>query len=208
MPRGFIAVVPLLLAVLALVPGRAAAGPPQRPSGQLVLDPEEQRYAFTMYNRPWRDVIDWFAELTGLAFSSAAKLAGTCRFKPLPGKQYTVPEIVDIINGELLTSCNFTLVRGLHAFRFVPLDDPLEFRGMCRDVSAADLYRFGKTEFVRVKVTLTGKDADDLAARLVKLLGTSVVVIPIKQLDEVHLFGTAGEIRTAVRALNRMKSSP
>jgi hypothetical protein len=62
MPRTFTAAV--LLAALALLPpGKTLAGPPEWASGKLAFDEfAQKRYAFTMQNRPLRDLIDWFAD--------------------------------------------------------------------------------------------------------------------------------------------------
>jgi hypothetical protein len=201
----------LTLASLALlVPSRrASAGPSEWPSGRMVLEPAEKRYAFTMQNKPWGNVFTWFTDLTGLPVRSSYKLSGTCRFTSPAKKQYTVPEIVDIINEGLRANGTIdphVLVRGSRMFLVVPLDHDTDFGAIAPEVRVAGLPRCGNTEFVKVRVRLKGKSAEEVAPGLEKWLGPFGAVTPIKATNELRLLDTASNVREMLKVLRQMTS--
>ncbi len=66
-----------------------------------------------MKDKPWKDVIEWFADVSGLRYTGKETPPGTFTFNPPKAKQYTIPEVVDIINDALLADKKtpFLLVR-------------------------------------------------------------------------------------------------
>src|SRR5262249_47423735 len=61
-------------------------------------------YSFEMQNKPWQQVIQWLADITGLKYSGTRYPTGTFNFYNPKKKQYTIPEIIDTINEGLLTT--------------------------------------------------------------------------------------------------------
>jgi RNA polymerase sigma-70 factor (ECF subfamily) len=127
--------------------------------------PEEKRYVFEMKDKPWKEVIEWFADVSGLRFTGKEMPPGTLTFARPKDKQYTIPEIVDIINEALLADKKtpYHLVRRAQTFTLVPADEkipqPVPF------TSLEDLDKFGRTEIIRVEVRLKGgRSAEVIAA--------------------------------------------
>ena len=107
----------LLFLALGLGVLPAQADPPAKP--ELPAKPKEETYTFTFDSKPWTQVIEWFADTTGLAFVGNYKPAGTFTFIPpkVNGavRKYTLPEIVDLLNEALQVNSmtkRYLLVRG------------------------------------------------------------------------------------------------
>src|SRR5438874_445986 len=69
--------------------------------------PAPKRYLFEMRNKPWSGVFEWLVDQTGVPFSGENQPpAGTMTFiAPRVGNQpkmFTMPEIIDLINENLL----------------------------------------------------------------------------------------------------------
>src|SRR5438132_355674 len=77
--------------LVGLMTGAAAVGQP--PAAQ-----PEKRYRFEVSDAPWPKVFEQLTEMTGKPLISVYKPTGSFSFKGPPGKEYTVREIVDIIN--------------------------------------------------------------------------------------------------------------
>src|SRR5688572_26981712 len=71
----------------------------------VIDDPKEKRFAFSMTNKPWKEVLEWLTEQTGLPLLSSHKPpVGTFTFiGPKDGKrQYSLAEIMDLLNEALM----------------------------------------------------------------------------------------------------------
>src|SRR5262245_44747233 len=55
-------------------------------------------YTFEMRAKPWIQVVEWLADTTGLAFTGPNMPTGTFNFIAPSKKQYTIPEIIDLVN--------------------------------------------------------------------------------------------------------------
>src|SRR5262245_4680728 len=86
----------------------------------------EKTYKFECRAKPWRDVLEWFSDISGLPFIGSNAPTGTFTFiapKGGPG-QYTVPQIVDILN-EALLGQKFILIRRTASFTLIPADEKI-----------------------------------------------------------------------------------
>ncbi len=135
--------------------------------------PEEKRYTLAMDKKPWKDVIEWFADVSGLRYTGKETPAGTFTFTPAKGKQYTIPEIVDILNEALLADKKtpYLLVRRPRqppagTFALVPAD---QRRTPSPRIDLEDLDKFGRTEVVSVMVPLKGGRSAEVIAVVRKL---------------------------------------
>jgi RNA polymerase sigma-70 factor (ECF subfamily) len=135
--------------------------------------PAEKQYAFEMKEKPWKEVIEWFADVSGLRYTGKETPPGAFTFTPPKGKQYTIPEIVDILNEALLADKKtpYLLIRRpkqppAGTFALVPADQklpPLSLR-----IDLEDLDKFGRTEIVWVEVRLKGGHSAEVIAVLRK----------------------------------------
>ena len=130
---------------------------------------DEKRYTFAMEKKPWKEVIEWFADVSGLRYTGKEAPSGTITFNPPKDKQYTIPEIVDILNDSLLADkkAPYLLMRQPGrpggTFTLVPADKKLPVPIPL--TSLEELDKFGRTEIVRVEVRLKGgRSAEVIAA--------------------------------------------
>src|SRR5262249_42353467 len=77
-------------------------------------------------------------------------------------KRYTMPEIVDLLNGQMLQQ-NMLLIRGEANFFVVAADKPINPILVVR-ISEADLPKHGRSEIVSLVKSLKGLNAEDIAA--------------------------------------------
>jgi len=201
--------VPLRLAVLLLalgvgaVPGRSDT--PAKPDP--AATPREETYVFTFDSKPWTQVIEWFADTTGLAFVGNHKPAGTFTFIPpkVNGalKKYTVAEVIDLLNEALQvnsTTKRYVLVRRSQTFTLIPADDKIP-RDMIATVDLADLPRRGRTEIVRVNVALEGGDVEELAPKLKSMMTQLGDAIAIPANNHLVLVDTVGSLMEVLKTI-------
>jgi hypothetical protein len=58
-----------------------------------------KKVAFSFDSKPWAGVFEWLTNQTDLPVITTYKPSGTFTFQGPAGKLYTVPEVIDIING-------------------------------------------------------------------------------------------------------------
>jgi hypothetical protein len=156
--------------------------------------------AFEFRQVPWARVFEWLSDRTGLPVLSAQKPTGTFTFvSPQPGKTYTVPEVVDILN-EALLGQHFLLVRRERSFTVVPADERIDPTLVPR-VRPEELESRGRTELVSLVVTLKSSAAEDLAPEVKKLLGPFGDVLVLKTANRLVLQDTAGNLRRVYATL-------
>jgi RNA polymerase sigma-70 factor (ECF subfamily) len=168
--------------------------------------PAEKRYTFAMNNKPWSAVLEWFSEVSGLSFVSPAKPTGTFSFNGPADKQYTIPEIVDILNEALQAKGNegkYLLVRKTQTFDLVPLDEKTNYAALARNIPAEDLPRFGNTEYVAVTFRLKGPPPDGARERAQKLLGPHGA-LTYRATGQLFVRDTAGNVREVLKAYTGM----
>jgi len=170
----------------------------------------EKRFSFSMQNKPWKQVFEWFSDVTGLAYSGSGGPTGTFSFTPpkLNGqeKKYTIAEIVDIIN-EAFTAdktAKYILIRGSKTFSIVPADDPIP--GGAPVVTVEDLPNYGKTEMVRMDVKLKRGNASVVATELRRITNPSGDVTPIERTNTLVLVDTAEKVRHMLKVLKVMNT--
>jgi RNA polymerase sigma factor (sigma-70 family) len=162
--------------------------------------PEEKRYPFAMDNKPWKHVLAWFADLSGLRYIGDVLPPGTFSFTPSRDKQYTVAEIVDILNEALLADrrAPYLLVRDVQKFSLFSADEKIPPPVLLTNLE--DLGRFGRTEIVRVEVRLkNGRAAEVIPA--VRKLNSSWGSVITRGNSRITLIDTTAAVREIIRAL-------
>ncbi len=200
------------LALLALVLGLGAvlarAEAPAKPAP--AAKPGVETYTFTFDNKPWSQVIEWFADTTGLAFVGNHKPAGTFTFLPpkVNGtlKKYTVGEVIDLLNEALQvnsTTKRYMLIRRAQTFTLVPADDKIP-RDLIATVDVADLPRRGKTEIVRVNVPVEGGDVEELVPKLKLMMTQLGDAVGIPANNHVVLVDTVGSLTEVLKTIRTL----
>src|SRR5262249_55361139 len=76
----------------------------------------DKTFKFSMSSKPWSQVFEWLADHSGLPVLADSKPTGTFTFTSPKDKQYTLAEILDVINEGLLSNSQkqkHLLIRGV-----------------------------------------------------------------------------------------------
>src|SRR6476620_11111183 len=99
--------------------------PPAAPAAAAPASPEK-KVRFEFRDKRWAEVLEWLTEQTGLNVISGNKPAGSFTFiaPKVNGqpREYTIPEVIDIIN-EALVQQKFMLIRREASFTIVLADE-------------------------------------------------------------------------------------
>ena len=190
------------LAVLVVVSGRLAAANPEKKDAST-----EKQIAFAMDGKPWDAVFKWLANETGKPVTPTQ----TDRHLSFIGKDtktYTLPEVIDIINGGLLSASQtqkYHLVNGEQAFTLVPADEKID-PALLPKVTQATLAKHGDTELVQMKLPLTSLNAEDMAPRIGPIMGPfhEAVALPGNRLV---LQDTVRNLKRVVDTLKEIEES-
>jgi type II secretion system protein D len=162
---------PIILAALAVLVGAgaylAAADPEKKDAST------EKRIAFAMDGKPWDAVFKWLTNETGKEVVYNFKPTGTFSFIGPDKKTYTLPQVIDIINGGLLSASQtqkYYLVNGEQTFTLVPADEKVD-PALLPKPTPEKLAEHGDTELVQMILPLTSLNAEDLAPRLGAIMG-------------------------------------
>ena len=156
--------------------------------------PEPKKYAFKMQNVPWGDVLDWYAQESGLTPLLTVKPKGTFTFiPPKPDKSYTLAEITDILN-EALTQQKFLLVRRKFSFYIHPADEKID-PSWVPLVEVKDLSTRGKTELVQFLLPLKSLMVEEAAPEVKKLLSPFGSVSALNKTNTLLILDTAQNVR-------------
>jgi RNA polymerase sigma factor (sigma-70 family) len=163
--------------------------------------PAEKRYAFEMKDKPWKQVIEWFADVTGLRYTGKEMPPGTFTFASPANKQYTIPEIVDIFNEALLADkkAPYLLVRRAQTFTLVPADEKIP--PPVPLASLEELDKFGRTEIVRVEVRLKGARSAEVMAAVGKLMSPWGEAMTMGGGSRLTLIDTTESVREILKTL-------
>ncbi len=144
----------------------------------------------------WADVLNWFAEQSGLSLVLDAPPPGT--FNYADTKEYTPAEAIDLLNGVLLTK-GYTLIRRERMLLVVDILDGVP-EELVPEVDLKDLDARGRFELVRVTFPLGTRDTQLVESEVKPLLGEFGKSIPLVQTKQLVVIETAGKVRV-IRAV-------
>src|SRR5262249_17482866 len=98
--------------------------PDPKPTANPAAKPGEKRARMEFRGKPWREVLEWFGQQTGLSISANVRPTGTFTFVPTR-PDYTIAEVFDILN-EALIPMKFLLIRREATFTIVHGDEPID----------------------------------------------------------------------------------
>jgi type II secretion system protein D len=205
----------LFLAAILLIAGAwvvgAGADEPKKPDPDKPVqkDPEknpdkpadtkkkEKTFNFVMEKKKWSEVFEFLTDKTGLPFIGVNVPQGTFNFIPPKGKEYSLGEIVDIINDALLTNPEnqkWLFVRRERSFTVIPADQKLD-PSLIRLVDIKDLPECGRTEIVRIQKQLQVVNALETAPTLEKAMSQFGRALAIEESNTVIMTDTAGSLQ-------------
>jgi type II secretory pathway component GspD/PulD (secretin) len=168
---------------------------------------QQKTYTVQMRNKPWAQVIEWFADITGMPFVGAEIPQGTFNFIGSSSKAYAVPEIVDIINEALLSrkdTQKYILLRRTRTFTLVPVDESSDLPLMPR-LTVAELDTRGDTELASVIVPLKSVVAADAASAVKKLMSPFGKLTVIEPANQMVLQDTAGILKRICKTIEEIE---
>ena len=174
----------------------------------------ERKIAFEMRDKPWigekGSVLEWLSDQTGMPVStSSAKPTGTLTYinstvNGVP-RQYTLPEVIDILNDELLKQ-KMILVRRAKTFTIEAADEKLDPSTLPR-VAPQELENYGNTELVSVIFPLTALVAEDFAREVDPMLGPLGKAIPLSQANQLMVQDTAANLKRIRAIINENENT-
>jgi hypothetical protein len=190
-----------VLAILALAcPALPAQEGKATGSGKKLLD---KRYDIEFNELPWPKVMEWLRDETGFPVKGKYP-KGTFTFSAPKGRKYTLPEVIDVINGGLLQK-NYLVVRLPQSFLIVgasekinPIHIPL--------ITIKEMKDHGKTELVRINYTVKGRIAEDVADGIRGMMGVFGEVHPLTG-SRLVMQGTVENLMVIIDHLCKMTES-
>jgi hypothetical protein len=127
-----------------------------------------ERVSIQFDKTPWDEVLDWYAQRTGLTLITTVGLTGSLTLTPSGDRRFTISEVTDLLN-EALAQQNLILVRRTQTFFIHPIDEKIDPTQTPR-IDVSELAHRGKTEIVQVILTVDGLVVADVIDELRKLL--------------------------------------
>jgi type II secretory pathway component GspD/PulD (secretin) len=142
-------------------------------------------FTFEMQDKPWRSVLEWLADQSGVPLSTGAIPAGKFTFIPPKGSshRFTLPQVIDILNGSLAKQ-KYILIRRENSFLLLPSDENFD-RSILPRIDPQEFDLHGNSERVQMVLALRRLSADDAATEAKKMMG---------QLGEVHVMNRANQL--------------
>jgi hypothetical protein len=166
-----------------------ARGVRQKPSSRLVK-PDTFKFCDT----PWRTVFNWLTDQTGMPVINNYELKGTFSFvPPRPGKSYTVLEVIDILNEELVSQ-NLLLLCGERFLVIVPFDDK-QTDDRVSPVEPEDLKEYPKRSVVGVTIQLHSLKAEQIVCEIEQMLSPVGRVVAVESTNQLFLKDKVGILR-------------
>ncbi|MBM3983742.1 MAG: hypothetical protein FJ304_26430 [Planctomycetes bacterium] len=164
-----------------------------RPIGEKALAPLPRR-KYTLYfkDAKWDDVLDWYAQESGLTLITTVKPTGTFTFTPHAGTMYTLDEAVDILNEGLMKQ-RFILIRRSMTFFIHPADERVDQRWGRTELT--ELHKRGRTEIVEVILPIKGVSAENAQKELKRLLTPFGSMVTLEKSNALLVRDTVGNIR-------------
>jgi type II secretory pathway component GspD/PulD (secretin) len=193
-------------ATVAYTQEKAGSPPaaPATPEIQAETEPvlrEDVRLTFNFRYQPWQDVLDWFADQSGLSLVLESPPPGTFNFRD--SRSYSVGEALDVLNQVLLTK-GFVLVRSNRMLVLCNLEDPIP-PNLVPDVPLEELDQHGEYELIRVLFPVWNMTPEQAAEEVQPLLGPQGKSITLPQSRQIEVTETGGRLRKFRALINAVE---
>ena len=112
----------LLVAAVAVLSAGTAVAVETAPPPREVKSPKT--FTVQMRDKPWKEVLDWYAEQSGLVPIYTVAPKGTVTLLPPKDRRFTLAEVTDLLNEKLVEE-KFLLIRRLVSFTVVRTDEKI-----------------------------------------------------------------------------------
>jgi hypothetical protein len=193
----------LILGLLAFAARPALAEPP---------DQTQPTVPFTMEGKPWPEVFEWLTEITGKPVVSSYKPSGKFPCMDLLSREYTIPEVIEIINKALEDESQaqkYYLISRERTFTLVPADEQIDPISLPR-VRPEKLKDHADREIVSIVVPLKNLNAEVVAPQVKKLMGQYGDAVPMTHvgINQLILIDTVGNLKSICKMLEEIDHPP
>src|SRR6056297_1542173 len=161
----------------------------------------EPRLRFSFESTPWRTVIGWLADQSGLALHVGAVPPGSFTYSD--SSTYTAEEAIDRVNLFLIPQ-GFTLVRSGQLLSVISLEDPRslqQLEAMAELVTVGELEGRPRHDVVRCLFPLGDRSARSVVQELSGInLMTEPVIMP--ESNQLLITETAGKLSSVAKLLD------
>ena len=150
---------------------------------------------------PWKDVLEWLAQQSGLSLAIETLPVGSFTYRD--DRTYTLDEALDLLNSYLLTK-GYTLIRRERILLVVDVENPIP-EELVTLVTTEELDNRGRFELVKCLFPLARMKAEDAAAMIKDFIGPQGKVIPFPKARQILVTETAGKLRTIRDMISRVE---
>jgi type II secretory pathway component GspD/PulD (secretin) len=160
-----------------------------------------------MRDKPWSAVLEWLADQSGLPIITNYKPTGTFTFiaAQKSRSEYTLPEIIDILNEALLNQ-KYILIRRSSSITIVPADEKIDPAILPR-IRPEELDERGNTELVSMVLPLSSLVAEDAAGEVKKMMGPFGEVVALSRANQLLLQDTAGNLKRIKKTIQDIEDT-
>jgi type II secretory pathway component GspD/PulD (secretin) len=183
------------------VPAAATASVDSAAAGSAPLEPAEAKeIVFSFSDTPWEEVARWLADIGKKSLLVESKPTGT--FNYFDKRKYSFKEAIDVINSVLLGKGHVLLARD----NFLVLADLKEGvpPHLIQRIDVADLPKKGRTELVKVLLTLKGLVADEAKKEFESISSPYGKILSLPSTNQLLIVDTAqnvGQIVSLIESL-------
>jgi hypothetical protein len=160
----------------------------------------EKRVSFEFRQKPWAKVLEWLTEKTGLPVWGPHVPSGTLNFIPPPGKTYTIPEVIDILNNALIQQ-NYIMIKLEQAYTLIDATQKINDAIVPR-LKIEQLKEHGKTEIASTTLRLERLNAKDLKEEVENMLSGFGKVTAMVQANTLVLRDSVGNLELMIDTIN------
>jgi len=163
--------------------------------------PDVKEISFNFSETPWEEIARWLAEIGKKSLLVESKPSGT--FTYFDNRKYTFGEALDVINSVLLTKGHILLVRN----NFLILADLKEGipPHLVERVDVKDLPKRGRTELVKVLLTLKGLVSDEAKKEFESMSSPYGKIISLPSTNQLLIVDTAQNVQQIVNLIEELE---
>ena len=169
----------------------------------------ENRYAFSMDGKSWKEVFTWLANTSGKNVVGVPKPTGSFTFVSPKGRTYTMPEVIDIINEALLTNSQtqkYIMLNRESNFILVPADEKIDGILLPR-IRPEELDKHGRTELVQIIMTLKTLNVTEMTGEVKKMMGPFGEVNALEKSNQLLLQDTVANLIRIKKTLDDIEKA-
>jgi type II secretion system protein D len=165
----------------------------------------DKKVNFEMRDKPWKNVLEWLCNETGMPIIANAIPTGSFTFYGNPKQTYRIPQIIDFLN-DALTEKKYVIIRRQAVISVVPADQQID-PSYVPQIAVDQLKNYGATEIVKIIYQLKTTNAEDLAPEISKMMGPFKEVMPLTKSNQLILQDSAVTLQHVIDTIKQMEEN-